>query len=90
MSRHDVNIKLFEDILSKEFVLCYRDPYLFNFKCERGYETIKEVDNRLSQIHESTKKTTILLEGYKLTPDFVRRHYIKYLLMPDVNINSKK
>lgn len=80
-------LKRAKDLLSTDFVLCYKDPHSQHWSCETGYETMQEVNNRTQQLSQT--KTTTVLTTYHGTPSFIRQQWIKKQLTPTIIIQGK-
>lgn len=53
-----------------------------NWNCKRGFEYVSEMTIESRKY----KGYTMLFQGYKSTPDFIRTLYIKWLLIPKIKI----
>jgi len=79
------------NFFKEEFTLCHRqDPFTREWKCECGFNTVKEVDYRANVIRElHPTSVTTFMPFYKGTPNIVQREIIRYRMTPMVSMMLK-
>lgn len=73
-----------------DFILCYRKSHGINWDCEKGYKSVKEVNERSSELLSADKNlTTIFFPDNNYTPDAFKWMMMYHNLSPKIIIHTK-
>jgi len=76
---------------SSEFTLCHRRQHDLNWKCERGYRSVTDVDKRASELrNEDNNVTTTFFPTCRYSPNFFTWYRIAFGLKPGITITGPK
>ncbi|QKF94216.1 hypothetical protein QKU48_gp0758 [Fadolivirus algeromassiliense] len=83
--------KTAEELMQEQFTLCYRtSPYSNLWKCEAGFNSVNEVDERAKQLRDKNNDVvTTFFPFNKNMPLLVQQCRIKMALTPRIDINMK-
>lgn len=76
------------DLFEKEFTLCCKDINWPIVKCERGFKTIEDLNIKARECVDTAKYRTTFFQGYKHTPNILRKIYIQTYTAPHVEIDK--